>query len=123
MLKAEARARARPRRQAIRIAAPRGLRSSSAPDLLGAMRSRQTAVRAAPPAQSPVEILQGATTVAARLLRREGRLGVVAEGAWADLLLVDGDPTRTLDMFARRGRAAPDRAGRALRQDTLLGPA
>lgn len=29
-----------------------------------------------------------------------GRLGVVEEGAWADLLLVDGDPTADLDLVA-----------------------
>jgi imidazolonepropionase-like amidohydrolase len=27
-------------------------------------------------------------------------LGVIAKGAWADLLLVDGDPTRDLDVLA-----------------------
>jgi imidazolonepropionase-like amidohydrolase len=30
----------------------------------------------------------------------EGKLGVVQEGAYADLLLVDGDPTVNLDIIA-----------------------
>lgn len=29
----------------------------------------------------------------------ENHLGVIAEGAWADMLLVDGDPTRNLDVL------------------------
>ena len=30
----------------------------------------------------------------------EGRLGIVAEGALADLILVDGDPLANLDLIA-----------------------
>jgi imidazolonepropionase-like amidohydrolase len=30
----------------------------------------------------------------------EGKLGVVQEGAYADLLLVDGDPTQNLEIVA-----------------------
>ena len=44
-------------------------------------------------AQTPVEILQGATIVAARLMRQEGRIGELVIGAWADLLVVDGGMT------------------------------
>jgi imidazolonepropionase-like amidohydrolase len=33
-----------------------------------------------------------------------GRLGVVAEGALADLLLVDGDPIANLDLVADRAK-------------------
>ena len=111
--------------EAIGIARAEGIPIVFGTDLLGAMQSRQSrefALRA--PAQSPVEILQGATTVAARLLREEGRLGVVAEGAWADLLVVDGDPTRTLEMFSEpeAGLRLIVQGGRCVK-DTLLGPA
>ena len=63
--------------------------------------------------------------VAAPAASEEGRLGVVAEGAFADLLVVDGDPTRTLEMFPSPKPGAPDRAGRArcIITDTLPGPA
>jgi imidazolonepropionase-like amidohydrolase len=47
----------------------------------------------------PVEALQSATITAARLLRAEGRIGQLLPGAWADLLVVDGDPTANLDML------------------------
>jgi imidazolonepropionase-like amidohydrolase len=42
--------------------------------------------------QPPADLIRSATTVAARLLRREGELGVVAPGALADLLVIDGNP-------------------------------
>jgi imidazolonepropionase-like amidohydrolase len=57
---------------------------------------------------SPVEILRQATSENARLLElsgklhpyRAGPLGVVAPGAYADLLLVDGEPLEELELFA-----------------------
>jgi imidazolonepropionase-like amidohydrolase len=42
--------------------------------------------------QDPADLIRSATTTAARLLQREGELGVVAPGALADLLVIDGDP-------------------------------
>lgn len=42
--------------------------------------------------QGPADLIRSATTTAARLLQREGELGVVARGALADLLVIDGDP-------------------------------
>jgi imidazolonepropionase-like amidohydrolase len=52
----------------------------------------------------PVEILRMATSTASELFKMsglrnpytEGDLGVVKEGAYADLLLVDGNPLETL---------------------------
>jgi imidazolonepropionase-like amidohydrolase len=38
------------------------------------------------------EIVRSATAVNAELLMEKGRLGVIAEGACADLLVVEGDP-------------------------------
>lgn len=56
---------------------------------------------------SPAEVLTMATGGNARLLGMAGlrspyagRIGVVEQGALADLLLVDGDPTRQLDLIA-----------------------
>src|ERR1700689_5896519 len=42
--------------------------------------------------QPPADLIRAATTTAARLLRREGELGVIAPGALADLLVIDGNP-------------------------------
>ena len=42
--------------------------------------------------QPSADLIRAATTTAARLLRREGELGVIAPGALADLLVIDGNP-------------------------------
>jgi imidazolonepropionase-like amidohydrolase len=34
-------------------------------------------------------------------MRQEGHLGELVPGAWADLLVVEGDPTRELSMLSR----------------------
>jgi imidazolonepropionase-like amidohydrolase len=49
-------------------------------------------------------VIRGATTVAARLLRLEGRVGVVAPGASADLLVVDGNPLEHLELLTDPAR-------------------
>lgn len=56
---------------------------------------------------SPLEALRMATSTNAELFRmagerdpyREAPLGVIEEGAWADLLVVEGDPTASLDFL------------------------
>jgi imidazolonepropionase-like amidohydrolase len=81
-------------------------------DLLGHMHDRQSGefdLRL--PAMSSVQVLQSATFTAAQLLREEGRLGELAAGAWADVLLVDGDPTRDLSMLTK-----PDQSIRVIVQ-------
>jgi len=49
----------------------------------------------------PVQILQAATVTNARLLRREGRLGVVKAGALADIIAVEGDPVADFSAMER----------------------
>jgi imidazolonepropionase-like amidohydrolase len=84
-------------------------------DLLGALQeeqSREFLIRGE--VMKPLEVVQAATTVGARVLRQEGRLGVIAPGACADLLLVDGDPLADLGVFQDQGArlAAIMKAGR-----------
>ena len=108
--------------QAVRIAHAEGVPIAFGTDLLGHMHARQNtefALRA--PALPPLELLQGATCIAARLMGRERELGLVAPGALADLLIVDGDPSATLDMLVapetgirllmQGGRVVVDRLG------------
>ncbi len=82
---------------AVKMARAEGVPVVFGTDLLGHMHGRQNgefALRAA--AMSPVEVLQSATITAARLMRQEGQIGQLVPGAWADLLVVDGDPTQDL---------------------------
>ncbi len=88
--------------EAIRIAKAHGVPIAFGTDLLGVMHSRQSeefALRSA--ALSPVEVLQSATISAARLMGQEGRIGQLVRGAWADLLIVEGDPTRDWRVLSR----------------------
>ena len=91
--------------ESLRIAKAEGVPIVFGTDLLGHMHRRQPEefkLRLA--AQTPVEILQGATIEAARLMRQEGQLGQLVPGALADLLVVDGDPTRDVSMLAEPER-------------------
>jgi imidazolonepropionase-like amidohydrolase len=50
---------------------------------------------------TPAAILRSATAVNAELLMEKGKLGVVAEGAHADLLVVEGNPLADVDVMTR----------------------
>jgi len=88
--------------EAVRLARAEGVPVVFGTDLLGHMHDRQSGefgLRAAD--IPPLELLQSATSVAARMMGQEGRIGALVPGAWADLLIVDGDPQGSLDMLAR----------------------
>lgn len=87
---------------AVRLAVSEGVSVVFGTDLLGHMHDRQSGefdLRLQ--AMNPVQALQSATLVAAQLMRQEGQLGELVAGAWADLLVVEGDPTRELSMLTR----------------------
>jgi imidazolonepropionase-like amidohydrolase len=77
-------------------------------DLLGEMHRHQSeefVIRGrALPAH---EVIASATHIAAKLLRQDGKLGAVAAGAHADLIVVDGDPLRDLSLLTAQGRHMP----------------
>jgi imidazolonepropionase-like amidohydrolase len=54
--------------------------------------------------QQPADLIRAATTTAAELLCMVGQVGVVAPGAYADLLVVDGNPLDDIRVLT-----APDR--------------
>ena len=69
-------------------------------DLLGGMHEEQLSeFTLRREIQPPADMLRSATTVAARLLRMEGQVGVVAPRAYADLLVVDGDPLQDIGVL------------------------
>ncbi|HTS21131.1 MAG TPA: amidohydrolase family protein [Casimicrobiaceae bacterium] len=53
---------------------------------------------------SPLELLRQATSVNAELMMQQGKLGCIAAGAHADLLVVDGDPLEDISLVAEDGR-------------------
>jgi imidazolonepropionase-like amidohydrolase len=74
-------------------------------DLLGALQvdqSREFQLRR--DVVSQIEIIRSATKIGAKVLRQEGRLGTLKAGAFADLIVVDGDPLKDLDLFQGQGR-------------------
>lgn len=56
---------------------------------------------------SPIEVIRQATLVGAEIVRMEGKLGVVEPGAFADLIVVDGDPLKKLELFLDQGAHLP----------------
>ena len=46
---------------------------------------------------SPMEAIRAATLSSAQLLGREGELGSIAVGKYADLIAVDGDPSQDVE--------------------------
>ncbi len=49
--------------------------------------------------QQPLDIIQGATICCAQLFNLTGRIGVIAPGAYADLIVVDGNPLADLGLL------------------------
>lgn len=52
---------------------------------------------------SNADIIRSATLVGAEVVRREGEMGVIAEGAFADALILDDDPLEDISVLAKGG--------------------
>jgi len=88
--------------ESLRILREAGVKIGFGSDLLGDSQSRQSEeflIRSE--VLTPLQVLASATTVAAEVLQMQGQLGVVAKGAIADLLVVDGNPLESLQCLAR----------------------
>jgi imidazolonepropionase-like amidohydrolase len=74
-------------------------------DLLGQLQvaqSEEFSLRAQ--VLSPAEIIRSATTVGAQVVRMEDKLGCLKTGAFADILIVDGNPLKDLKMLQGQGQ-------------------
>lgn len=94
--------------RALDLAQRAGVKLVYGSDLLGAMHRHQLSefsLRAQ--VQRPIDILRSATCVAAELFGEAGETGVVAPGARADLLVVDGDPLHDLGCLQAPERFLP----------------
>jgi imidazolonepropionase-like amidohydrolase len=81
-----------------------GVKMAFGTDLLGEMHRHQSTEFTIRARVLPAhEVIASATTIAAELLRMEGKLGVVAPGALADLLVVDGNPLTDIAVLTGQG--------------------
>jgi imidazolonepropionase-like amidohydrolase len=101
--------------RAIALAQSEGVPIALGTDLLGHMQVRQSrefALRA--PVMAPLEVLRSATFVAAEMMMQGQHIGAIQPGAFADLLVLQGDPREGLGMFSEpaTGLALIMKAGR-----------
>ena len=91
--------------QALDYAHTAGVQIGYGTDLLGETHHYQSlefSIRAQ--VVPPFEIIRSATSVNAALLHRTGELGVLAPGALADMLVVDGNPLTDLTLLQEQGK-------------------
>jgi imidazolonepropionase-like amidohydrolase len=81
-----------------------GVQMGFGTDLLGDMHNRQcTEFTIRSEVLEPIDILRSATSVNAKLLGQEGMLGCITAGAFADILVVDGNPLENIELLAANG--------------------
>jgi imidazolonepropionase-like amidohydrolase len=88
--------------EAVEMAQRAGVQMAYGTDLLGDMHRHQLnefELRA--DVVPAADLLRAATVNAAKLLKREGEIGRVAEGYRADLIAFEGDPLRDIRMMAK----------------------
>jgi imidazolonepropionase-like amidohydrolase len=100
-----------------------GVKLGFGTDLMGDMEFAQLqelTIRAR--VQRPVDVLKSATSINAEIVQRSGDLGVIAPGAIADILVVDGNPLKDIAVLTE-----PEKNLRLIMKDgeiykTDLGP-
>jgi imidazolonepropionase-like amidohydrolase len=88
----------------LEICSNAGVKMGFGTDLMGELldaQSREFSIRAE--VLKAGEIIRSATCVNAEILQREGQLGVIAPGALADILVVDGNPLKDIRLLERQG--------------------
>ena len=92
-----------------------GVKMAYGSDLLGALEDEQTGeFQIRGEVMPAIDVIRSATLIGAEVVRQAGKLGVIEPGAFADLLVVDGDPLKDLGLFKDGGPhlAAIMKAGR-----------
>jgi len=82
-----------------------GLTMAFGTDLLGEMHRHQSEEFVIRGRVLPaIEVIRSTTVHAAKLLRMEGKIGIVAPGAYGDLVVVEGDPLKDLALLTHQGK-------------------
>jgi imidazolonepropionase-like amidohydrolase len=74
-------------------------------DLLGELhwdQSREFEIRQE--VVAPIEIIRSATTIGAEVLRMPGKVGTLQPGAYADIIVINGNPLKDLALLGNQGR-------------------
>lgn len=90
--------------RSLEIAKTAGVKVAFGTDLIGEFHEEQLeefALRAE--VLGPAEMIRSATTTAAEILGKQGELGVVAPGAVADLIVVEGNPLENINRLRDGG--------------------
>ena len=91
--------------RSLELARKAGVKLGFGSDLLGQLQDDQCKeflIRAQ--AMKPFEIIQSATIINAEILQKQGELGELVPGAYADLLVIDGNPYEDLNLFQDEGK-------------------
>nr|WP_218953290.1 amidohydrolase family protein [Parapusillimonas granuli] len=85
-----------------------GVKMGFGSDLLGpSQRLQSDEFRIRAEVLSNFEVIQSATLIGAEVLNMQGRLGQLAEGAMADVLVVDGNPYKDIGCLLGQGDHIP----------------
>lgn len=106
--------------EAIRICRAEGVALGFGTDLLGPHHRLQRAeFRLRSLVETPFETLRSATSVNAALLDMVGHLGVIAPGAFADFLVIDGNPLDDISLLDTDSNAVAQIWSRGRRIESL----
>ena len=93
----------------IEICSRAGVKVGLGADLLGhqyhPLQGRELLLRGE--VNTPIEVLRSATSVNAELLQKSGELGCIAPDAYADILILNGDPLKDLSLFQHADKNIP----------------
>ncbi|WP_390623932.1 amidohydrolase family protein [Fodinicola feengrottensis] len=86
---------------ALELASRGGVKMAYGTDLLGGMHRHQNhEFRIRSQVQTPIDIIRSATTIGADLIGMTGEIGTLEVGAYADLLVLDGNPLNDIATLA-----------------------
>jgi imidazolonepropionase-like amidohydrolase len=91
--------------EALAMAMRKGAKVAYGTDLFGPLQEHQSlefSLRRE--ACTPADMIRSATVICAELFNMTGRIGVIAPGAFADLLVIDGDPLKEPELLQGQGR-------------------
>ncbi len=90
--------------RSVDLAAHYGVRIGYGSDLVKAPDYQSDEFLVRTRTQKPIDVIRSATVIGAEIVNRVGKLGVIAEGAHADLLAIDGNPLEDVALLTEQGR-------------------